>query len=53
MFSAPRADSCMRLGKACVGAKVGGSHHTACGQLGAMNSIIAGKRFRYFGSHFD
>ena len=43
----------MRLGKACVGAKVGGSHHTACGQLGAMNSIIAGKRFRYFGSHFD
>ena len=43
----------MRLGKASVGAKVGGSHHTACGQLGTMNPVIAGKRLRYLGSRFD
>ena len=43
----------MRLGKASVGSKVGGSHHTACGQLGTMNPVIAGKRLRYLGSRFD
>src|SRR5437762_11185760 len=53
MLSAPHADSCMRFRKACVGAKVDGSHHTACGQPGATNPVIAGKRPRYFGTHFD
>src|SRR6266516_885851 len=53
MLSEPHAESCMRLRKACIGAKVDGSHHSACGQLVAMNSIVAGKRLRYFGTHFD
>ena len=43
----------MRLGKERVGANVDCGRHTDFGQLGAMNSVIAGKRFRYFGTDFD
>jgi len=53
MLSAPRAESYIRVGEARVGAKVDRGRDTACGQLRALNSIVAGEGLRYFGAHFD
>ena len=53
VFGAPAANGGVGLGKKRVRAEVSGGHHPASGQLGAMNPVIASKRFRYLRANFN
>ncbi len=53
MSSAPFTNGPVRILEPWVRAEVHGSCHGASRQLGAMNSLVAGERFCYFGSDLD